>query len=218
MTDLFLILDTESSLCKRMHRRVLVSLAYEVVDTNNTRHAACYDVVSQPDEHVPDDRSLQIHGIAPDSSRQCGRPLHEVLQRFFAYLDFFQPDAVVGHDVVSDINLIVSEALCTRGFGCGSIPNGLSRLVCTRMLTTNLCAIPLPAHTAKRQPGTPAPTTSLPPYKWPSLQESYDILVRPRCPDEEKPGGPPVAELHDARGDVERCRAIFLEVLRRRRE
>ena len=141
--SLYLFLDTESSLCETSHRRVLVSLAYEVVDGDNVLHAACYDVVLQPVDHVPDSRSLQIHGIQPAWSRECGRPIKEVLQRFFAYVDFFRPTAIVGHDVVGDVNLILNEALFSGAVQFGTIPESLGRLVCTRMLTTELCAIPL---------------------------------------------------------------------------
>lgn len=68
-------------------------------------------------------------------------------------------------------------------------------LICTRMLATHPCAIPL-THNPRR-------------YKWPSLEESYSILVAPG-----RQGSPAPLQAHDARGDVERCRDVFLCLLR----
>ena len=44
-------------------------------------------------------------------------------------------------------------------------------------------------------------------YKWPSLQESYQLLVHRKAALASHAA-------HDARGDVERCRAVFLELMR----
>lgn len=233
----FLVLDTESSLCVARRRRLLVSLAYEVVEVGTAsgeeeeeeeegqprppRHrilAAGYDVIRQPDDTLPDARSVRIHGITPQYSWSHGEPLRQVLDRFFRCLEAHRPDAVVGHDIVGDVSLLATEELLLLR-GSPAVPasphpavaSRLHRLVCTRMLSTHRCAIPLPRHL--RQPGLhdgllagrrPRPGVT---HKWPSLQESYDLLVRD--PD----GAPPSFAKHDARGDVERCRAIFLSLL-----
>ena len=67
----YLILDTESSICHYQQRRVLVSLAFEVVHIVNGRlrvAAGHYDVVRQPSDAQLDSLSEQVHGI---SLRDC---------------------------------------------------------------------------------------------------------------------------------------------------
>ena len=254
----YLVLDTESSLCLRRRRRVLVSLAYEVVDLSPpgvappgpphggasptppaataagrggaggvaTPPAAHYELVLQPPDVAPDARSVAIHGIPPPASWGPGRPLRDVLERLFECLRRTAPCAVVGHDVVGDVHLLVSEAV-HAGLGVDAVPPVLGRLVCTRLLATGRCAIPLPAHLRTpfpcdlalrrlndRRPAGPwdaddddddeAATAPPPRYKWPSLEESYRSLGGAA------PTPPPRHGPHDARGDVERCRAVFL--------
>ena len=57
------ILDTESSLCPKWGRRVLVSLAYEVVDPQGQVLVSTYQVVSQPAGPQPDPASVAMHGL-----------------------------------------------------------------------------------------------------------------------------------------------------------
>jgi hypothetical protein len=128
--------------------------------------------------------------------------------------------------VVGDVSLLVSEAV-HAGLHLGQvIPAGLHQLLCTRMLATRRCAIPLPLHlrypfpcdlalqrlNQRRQVGSSATTDPSPPaddcprYKWPSLEESYQRLTQDKAPA-------PQHANHDARGDVERCRAVLVAIL-----
>lgn len=157
-----LVLDTESSLCHRRHQRLLVSLAYEVVDGLGRVHAAHYELVwqprlggwfssktepttSRPKDIKPDIRSVRIHGLNPEVSWRYGQPLLHVLQRLYACLEAHRPCAVVGHDVWGDVSLLVSESVHC-GMPCHHLPQALRRLLCTRMMATHRCAIPLPPH------------------------------------------------------------------------
>lgn len=139
----YLVLDTESTVCQHRRIRILVSLAYEVVDPKGRVLFSHYDIVWQPPDMDPDPKSIEIHGITPEVSWNSGGcALQDVLARLFGCLEGFLPRSVVGHDVVGDINLLVSEAI-----RCGMVvPDALRFLVCTRMLATTRCAIPLPSH------------------------------------------------------------------------
>lgn len=216
----FLVLDTESTVCLRRRRRLLVALAYELVwpdlsRSSDTATDMVYDIVALPADVEPDPRSEEIHGIGVAASREMGRPLREALVRLFRFLARHKPVAIVGHDVVGDVRLLVSEAVLA-GCACGSLPAALMRLICTRMIATPRCAIPMRTcgrHGRDVAP-PPAAVASTPQgFKWPSLTETYDLLVTQqideRCAHLKHP-------IHDARGDVERCREVFLSLIRRR--
>lgn len=221
---LYLVLDTESSFCHFQRRRYLVSLAYEVIDAAGGVRVARYHLVRPHQNACPDASSERIHGISLDMAsnqdtpssllllRFCwaggvGRPVDEygsevtsVLTEFFHALETHCPTAVVGHDITGDVNLLISEAIC-HGLSCARVPAALQRLVCTRMLATQPCAIPLPMHlrfpypcdaTLQQLNGRSHPPTrraatehgpatgpcTAPLYKWPSLEESYNLLER----------------------------------------
>lgn len=235
--------DTESSVCVLRRRRVLVSIAYQVVDVHGTVYASHYELVYHcPTEYLPDPQSVAIHRISPEESQQHGQPLADVLYRFFACVGRHRPAAIVGHDIGGDLALLVSEAVnCADASPdavvlLAMIPQR-AHLVCTRMLATHHCAIPLPAHlsiapwerllerfTKRRHgrggraaaPGTHAESIT---YKWPSLRESYEALVRtPKRTEDADHDGPAVMTrfpMHDARGDVDRCRDVFLTLYAR---
>ena len=132
-----------------------------------------------------------------------GIPLRLALDRLFRCIDTYKstesllneqisvttPTAIVGHDITGDVNLLVSEALHC-GCSYSSLPRSLTRLICTRMLATSRCAIPLPDHLRHPFPCDillpPRPKDKrdsnerifVTPFKWPSLQETYNLLVR----------------------------------------
>lgn len=211
-----MILDTESTMCLRRRRRLLVAIAYEVIwpdrtPTTTKNDTMAYDVVILPDDLVPDRRSEEIHGITGPVSWEIGRPLHRVLARLFHCLQVHRPVAIVGHDVVGDAHLVVSEAMLA-GCTCQSIPNALMRLICTRMIATPRCALPLPTHLQRQRQRRGVGVAGVSGFKWPSLTETYDMLVL-------RDGTPARRRrrlhhpTHDARGDVERCREVFLRMV-----
>lgn len=212
--------------------------------------ASGYDVVTLPEDVDLDTRSVSIHGITPQYTWAHGSAPVDVLTRFFRCLLQHRPAAIVGHDIVGDVALLATEVLLLeqpRPPDLLRALHGLHRLVCTRMLSTHRCAIPLPKHlhqsnlhdalltrlnhrqqqqhrTSNRVPTTNTRTHGVRAHKWPSLQESYNLLVcstRRRKQQQQQHGGaddpttpPPLLyAMHDARGDVERCRAIFLRLL-----
>ena len=138
-----------------------------------------------------------------------GIPLRAALDRLFRCIETYKnidlfvprqkkrsvipPTAIVGHDIAGDVNLLVSEALHC-GCSYSSLPRSLTRLICTRMLATSRCAIPLPDHLRHPFPCDillpPRPKDSdermvATPFKWPSLQETYNLLVRSKKNDTE---------------------------------
>jgi hypothetical protein len=192
-----LVLDTESSVCRTEHRRILVSVAYEVIVFDATTdtymiESSGYHIVS-PEAHTdPDPASLSVHQIPPNYAKQYGHPLFDVLSAIRRVVEHYRPAAIVGHDIVGDVALLVTEAM-----RCGL--NHLFRwlgptLICTKFLSMGPCAIPLPKHVISNTVGI---------LKWPNLDESYRLLVTDTVPLSAP------FEKHDARGDVARCRAIF---------
>ena len=227
----YVVLDTESSVCQKTFRRVLVSIAYEVVYVDVAHHyqevrRAYYDVVKQPTSIGLDNASEKVHGISVSMSQLYGKHLYKVLQRLFAVLKDVQPDAIVGHDIVMDVRLLINEALRV-GIDVRTL-NLFGRLLCTRELTTAHCRLPLPNHLRYEYPcdkiletwQTDPPCHSMPLYKWPTLNECYGLLVSPDAST--------LHHIHDARCDVqtnpssgderlfERCRAVFMKLLMHR--
>lgn len=231
---LYLVVDTESSVRLNDRCRVLVSLAYEVVDTvgapsdsGSIIRASGYDIVHQSADLPLDPISLRVHRIDGPTSRSIGRPLRTVLADLAAIVRTHRPTAVVGHDVRGDVSLLVSECLRVRLDPRRLFGELFGRLVCTKLASAVPCGIPLPLHLCYRFPcdpyllwlntggeGDPPLGNGGPPpprvvrLKWPNLAESFDCLVLPSTG-----GGPPDFSCHDARGDVERCRAVFLRLL-----
>lgn len=236
----YLVVDTESSVRLDDRLRVLVSIAYEVVATGADGgggegdraavvRASGYDIVRQTPDRPLDPDSLRIHGIDGPTSRNAGKPLRTVIANLAAVVRAHRPTAVVGHDVRGDVSLIVSECLRLnldprRHFG-----DLFGRLVCTKLAATVPCGIPLPMHLCYRFPcdptllrlngewwgGGPGTAGRGPDgvrLKWPNLAESFDRLVAAAVPDSD-PLRQQQHACHDARGDVERCRAVFLCLL-----
>lgn len=248
----YLILDTESSVRLDDRRRVLVSLAYEVLsaaaaegddaaDTGNPRGrilAAGYDIVHQSPDRPLDAESLRVHRIDGPTSRNTGKPLRTVLSDLAGVVRSYAPTAVVGHDVRGDVTLLVSECLRVRMDPRRHFGELFTRLVCTKLAATVPCGIPLPPHLCYRFPcdphllrlngagddGSPRggrQARGVIRLKWPNLAESFDHLVSSAPGATDAPGGGGGGGLrydcHDARGDVERCRAVFLSLLLLRR-
>lgn len=192
----YVVLDTESSVCLDTGRRVLVSLAYEVVDVcmgadREVVRDLYYDIVSQPPHTRLDSSSAQVHGISVERSRTEGRPVHEALSHLFAVLNHCKPYAIVGHDIVGDIKLLVGEAL-RAGIPLSSL-GLLRKVLCTKELSIAQCRLPLPEHIQEcdRLLLHEDEKVSSCMYKWPSLEESYTIIVQ----NQKKP----MYKHHDAR-------------------
>lgn len=66
MAERYLVVDTESSVCRERRQRVLVSVAYEVIDVLGEVHASCYAIVRFPSGLVLDEESTAVHGITQE--------------------------------------------------------------------------------------------------------------------------------------------------------
>jgi hypothetical protein len=188
-----------------------VSLAYEVLvynsNTGYTVEHSGYDII-QPEIYTdPDPTSVNIHHIPFHHAYQCGRPLVDVFETLNQVTKKYKPTAIVGHDIANDIVLLISEAMRC---GIGDL-ECFNYMICTKLLSTGPCAIPLPQHLCYRYPcdALIEPNTMHMLFgvlKWPNLEESYQLLVGDTAASSEQ------FEEHDARGDVARCRAIFEEL------
>lgn len=224
----YLVLDTESSVRMDTRLRVLVALAYEVLATDDDARAvhpphsssqSCcvrargYDIVRQPSDSPLDPDSHRIHQIDVPTSQRTGRPLRTILANLAEVIREYRPTAIVGHDVHGDIALLISE--CVRSDLNPNIHFGdwLRQLICTKIGGAVPCGIPL----LSRRGGGGDVTGRL---KWPNLDECYQRLCHSKV--DWGTGGhlDPTEEerwpAHDARGDVERCRAVFLSLIRGR--
>ena len=194
-------------------RMAAVKGAARVHGVRVTVREARYDLIAHPSDVVLDIASERVHGITAAVAHAQGRSLRDVLSDFLEALRSHDCMAIVAHDVVGDVTLLVSESL--RAGLQPAACRAFRRLLCTKLLSAAHCRIPLPEHlrceypcdlflrrlngeVASNEPHGPA-------YKWPSLAECCALLTR-----RQRTKFP----AHDARGDVERCRLIFGQLLR----
>lgn len=201
-----------------------MSLAFEVVTTEDTTvQSSGYDIIRQPLGRRLDPYSLYIHSIYTGTARSHGKPLHKVLSNLAPVVQKHRPVAVVGHDVQGDVGLLISECLRSNLNPNELFGDLFRRLVCTKIGSAVLCGTPLPdgryGRHKKNYIGSP-PSSSPEPLrlKWPNLTECYERLVcagegAPRGVDNGKEGKGTKWPSHDARGDVERCRAVFFHLI-----
>lgn len=161
----YLIIDTESSVSMDTYLRVLVSLAFEVVTTEDTTvQSSGYDIIRQPLGRRLDPYSLYIHGIDSGTARSHGKPLHKVLSNLATVVRKHRPVAVVGHDVQGDVGLLISECLRSNLNPNELFGDLFRRLVCTKIGSAVLCGIPLPdgryGRHKKNYTGSPPPSAS----------------------------------------------------------
>ena len=201
MAPRFLVLDTESSVNLSDGRRVLVSLAYEVIEYISSRSTVlhqCYHIVRMSPSAVPDSHSERIHGIRREKSDAQVHSLRDVLQTLADTLIFWKVQVIVAHDAVADVALIITE-----GIRCGLKPRALLpvlRLICTKLACHGICAIPLQDEVHGS-------------WKWPNLKESYDAVVCARGEDADQNKN----TWHNAADDVQRCRDVFCTLVSMRR-
>ena len=165
MNKRYLVVDTESSVCLRRRQRILVSLAYEVVDAHGRVYCSHYGVVRLPPWVILDEESVAVHGITPEmprwvhrgthrsSSQRDGVPLEDMLREFLECLRQNHPVAIVGHDVTGDV---------PRGSPPCDGPPAPPRLLINEMLACGVSLHPaptaLPGHPPRpRGSGVDAP-------------------------------------------------------------
>jgi hypothetical protein len=197
----YLVIDTESSVCQDTQLRILISLAYEVLDGSNCQVLCSqYDIVQLPMGSRMDHNSTRIHGISVHESQHKGKPLLRVLSILRETIEQYKPTVIVGHDVVGDAILLINE--CIR---CGLSPDqlfqgALRELLCTKQMTIGECCIPLPRHLTHLYPHDQTPTWS----------PQVDVNSH-RGPDGEDDG--PSGSVDDTNGHVWRKHTICCSVI-----
>ena len=122
-------------------------------------------------------------------TQAVGNALHLVLTNFSRDMHAYGVECLVGHDVVSDVTLLVNEAVRCALSPSTFLP--VRRLICTKLASIGLCAIPLHGAGGAKM-------------KWPKLTETYRHCGGGADTDEDiAPAN------HDARHDVRRCGVII---------
>lgn len=147
------------------------------------------DIILPVGFRIPAGATL-THGISDEQARKEGRPLAEVLRRF--YLALSQAELIVGHNVEFDIAVIAAEYhRLTIGLLLGK-PR-----VCTMKESTEFCALPRGSFVSGDVKGGRA-------YKWPKLDELHEALF-----------GESFAGSHRAAADVEATARCYFQLRRK---
>ncbi len=155
---MYLFFDTETTGLPRNWRSPvtdlenwprLVQLAYRAFDADG--HPLCSgDALIKPEGFLIPPDAARIHGITTERAEREGKPLQELLQKFYDLAA--EADVVVAHNIRFDEKIVGAELLRA------GMENILAskRKICTMERTTDFCAIPGPYG-----------------YKWPKLAELY---------------------------------------------
>lgn len=186
------VLDTESSVDPRAGIRRLVALAYGLA-SDSPPHTKVYIKHSKPTARAlaRDGRSRRIHGIDCMNPPDVRLDIITAIETLFQYLEHHQVDALVGHGIAGDVSLILSEALYC-GMSANSFPKAFRQILCTKVATLHICAIPLPGGQVGQNG-----------YKWPRLKEAQAVL----CGAD---GDPSEGYPHDPSFDVSVCQDVWL--------
>lgn len=128
----------------------LVQIGYIVMDGNKTVYSH-EDIVKPDGFEIPESVS-KIHGITTERALQDGRPLADVLDEFFSWVN--EADAIVGHNVSFDVNIVGAEFYRLYQLDPFKKP-----VICTMKASTDFCKIPGPYGN-----------------KWPKLHELFRKL------------------------------------------
>jgi DNA polymerase III subunit epsilon len=129
----------------------LVQLGYMVIENGVCIHEAEYIV--KPDGFEIPLRASSVHGVTTEKALAEGAPIIDVLDEFTTWVD--KCNAVIGHNVSFDINVIGAEFF--RMYGKSPLEGKTT--ICTMKAATEFCQLPGPYG-----------------YKWPKLGELYRKL------------------------------------------
>lgn len=159
----------------------IMSLAWCLSDDLGNVLNSQYHMIKPDGWEVPTDKFWTDNGYSTERSEREGKPIKEVLDLFMA--DIMQADILVCHNLSFDHRLTWAEFI-----RAGMQPRSGMHKICTMMKSTSYCKLP-----GKNGKG----------YKWPKLEELYEVLF-----------GKQMENAHDALADVMACKDCFFELHR----
>lgn len=162
----------------------LVQIAWLLVDNDGNVIKKKSAIIYPEGFTIPQD-ATNVHHITTERAKRDGIPLRDVLEEFMQ--DFEKAECLVAHNIEFDQHIIGAE-LYRLGIPYQSFMNKKS--ICTMRSSTDYCAIPNP--------------NGYDDYKWPKLEELYDILFSRKFDD-----------AHDALADITATKECFFELRKR---
>ncbi len=149
----------------------LVQISWIVSDSNGVVVSKENHII-KPKDYVIPDKVAKLHGITTERALEIGEKIEVVLHHFWT--DVQNASYIIGHNVSFDENVVEAEF-----YRLGEHNVFLSKhSICTKLVSTDYCKIP-----SKWKYGE---------YKWPTLQELYNILF-----------GKDLIDAHDSEADVQ---------------
>ena len=120
----------------------IMQLSYIVHDTEKGENVEIFDtIIDIPDDAVISEKSIEIHKITREKSRELGNDIKTSLLFFFTSLA--DVDLLVGHNITFDLNMVYAEIM-----RCPELIKYIplleeKRKFCTMKESTAFCCIPL---------------------------------------------------------------------------
>lgn len=158
----------------------LVQLSWILTDSEG-KELRIKDFIIKPDGYTIPDESTKVHGISTEIAQREGSSLSTVLSEFISDLE--SADSIVGHNIDFDKKVIGAEFI-RAGMNEGKLSKPT---ICTMKSSTDYCKIPGKYG-----------------YKWPTLQELYNILFSESFDD-----------AHNSLNDIKATKKCFFELVGR---
>ena len=159
----------------------VLSLSWILTDICGNILNQHYSLIRPDGWGVPTEKFWVDHGYTQAENMEKGLPIAEVIEKFMA--DKHQAAVLVAHNLNFDHRIVWAEII-----RLGLTPKSGMHKICTMMKSTSHCRLP-----GKNGKG----------YKWPKLEELYQVLFQKSFDG-----------AHNALADVEACRQSFFELMR----
>lgn len=167
----------------------IMQLSFIVYDTVKQENVEIFDtIIDIPDNAVISEKSIEIHRITREKSRELGNDIKSSLLFFFSSLD--HADLLVGHNINFDLNMVYAEIMRYPELRKYIPLLEEKRKFCTMKESTTFCCIPLKNSNSYNR------------LKMPKLIELYQKLF-----DGETPEG-----LHNSMNDVAATLRCFMKL------
>ena len=167
----------------------IMQLSYIVHDTEKGESVEIFDtIIDIPDHAVISEKSIEIHKITREKSRELGNDIKTSLLFFFTSLA--DADLLVGHNITFDLNMVYAEIM-----RCPELIKYIplleeKRKFCTMKESTAFCCIPLKNSNSYNS------------LKQPRLVELYQKLFNGETPE----------GLHNSMNDVTATLRCFMKL------